>query len=343
MMPRGAAVGIGVVGAGFMGRAFAQICAQLTETRLVGIADVSESAGRPAAERHGVPWYRDAGDLIARPDVEAVIVATPEDAHVEPCVLALDLGKAVLVEKPIADSAANGLKIAAAARGGTPLLAGHVLRFHPHYVLAKQAADDGRIGAVRHVYARRLGSVHAQERLRGRCGLALFLGVHDYDIARWFAASEPARVYSESQFGVLRDQGYDVDDANWTLITFQNGVLAACETGWILPDGHASGSDMRLAVQGTAGRLDVELAAQGITLSTSEGSRHLDTLFMPQVRDELRSIFVDEVRHFAACVRQSIAPAVTARDAVIAVRIAEAAVESARTHRPVNLSPAEQP
>jgi predicted dehydrogenase len=159
--------------------------------------------------------------------------------------------------------------------------------------------------------------------------------VHDYDVVRWFAGNEPTRIYAESQFGVLRGFGYDVEDANWALITFGNGVLAACETGWILPEGHPAGSDARLAVQGTDGRLDVELMYQGITLSTSVKSSHLDTLFMPRIRGELRSIFVDEVRHFVACVRDGAAPLVTAQDAIAAVEMAEAVVESARTHQPV--------
>jgi predicted dehydrogenase len=334
-----APVGVGVVGAGFMGAAFAQICAEVAETRLVGVADPNAEAGEPAAKRFGVPLYRDAGDLIARPEADAIIVATPEDAHVGPCLLALGRGKAVLVEKPIADTAAHARTVAdAAERSGAVLLVGHILRFHPHYVLAKQAVDDGRIGVVRHLYTRRLNSVRAQERLRGRCSLPLFLGVHDYDVVRWFAASDPARVYAESQRGVLEGLGYATEDANWALITFANGILAACETGWILPRGHSSGSDTRLAVQGSEGRLDVELMDQGIALSGPDRSAHLDTLFLPRVRGELRSIFVDEVRHFARCATGEARPLVTARDAVAAVVMAEAVLESARTHEPVTIA-----
>jgi len=335
-----APVGIGVVGLGLMGRAFAQICTETAETRLVGVADISERSARAAADQFGVPSYPAADDLVARADVQAIIVATPEDAHVEPCLLALDRGKGVLVEKPIADSAAHGQTIAdAAARSGAVLLVGHVLRFHPHFVLAKQAIDEGRVGRVRQLQTRRLASVRAQERLRGRCSLPIFLGVHDYDVVRWFAESEPARIYGESQRGVLRDLGYDVEDVSWALITFENGVLAACESGWVLPGGHPSGQDGRIAVQGTEGRLDVELMHQGIMLSGPDRSSSLDTLFLPRVRGELRSIFVDELRHFARCLSGEATPLVTARDAIVAVQMAEAVIESARTHQPVGMTP----
>jgi len=329
-------IGIGVVGMGMMGRAFAQICTEIAETRLAAVADISEGRARAAADRFGVPSYIAAADLIERADVQAVVVATPEHAHVEPCLLALKRGKGVLVEKPIADSSAAGQTIADAAdQSGAVLLPGHVLRFHPHFVLAKQTVDEGRIGTLRHLQTRRLASARAQERLQGRCLLPIFLGVHDYDAARWFAESEPVRIYAESQRGVLQDQGYDVEDIVWTLITFKNGVLAACETGWILPGGHPGGSDGRISVQGSEGRLDVELMHQGIMLSGPDRSSFLDTLFLPTVRGELRSIFADELRHFARCLRGEASPLVTAKDAIAAVRIAEAVILSAQSHRPV--------
>jgi len=331
-------LGIGVIGMGYMGRAFAQICRQLPAARLVGVSDIAEDAGRAAADRFGVPTHRDWADLIARPEVQALIVATPEDAHVGPCVAALERGKAVLVEKPIADTVGDARKIAAAAdRASAPLMVGHVLRFCTPYALTRQFVHDGRIGAVKYLQTRRLNGKNAQGRLKGRCSLPVFLGVHDYDVAHWFAGGEPRRVYAESQFGVLQALGYDVEDTNWALITFDNGVLAACETGWILPAGHPNTSDIRLAVQGSAGRLDVDLCHRGITLATEERTMYPDTVFMPMVGEELRAAFVHETRHFLTCVRDGTPPLTTAHDAIVALQIAEAVVESARAHRPVEI------
>ncbi len=333
-----APLGVGVIGMGFMGRAFAQICRQLPEAHLVGVADTLEAAGRAAGERFGVPFYRDHADLVARPEVQAVIVATPEDAHVEPSLAALERGKAALVEKPLADTVESARRIAASAQAHrAPLLVGHVLRFTTPYVLAKQTVDAGAVGAVQQLQTRRLNGKAAQQRLHGRCRLPFFLGVHDYDVVRWFAGSEPARVYAESQCGVLQKLGYDVEDTNWALITFRNGVLAVCETGWILPDGHPSRSDGGLWIQGAEGRLDVDLLYQGLRLATGERTSYPGTVFMPEVYGEIRAGFVDEVQHFLACARGEKEPLITAEDAVAAVRIAEAVIESARSHQPVML------
>ncbi len=333
-----APTGIGVIGLGMMGRALARVCTQLPEARIVGMADVAHKAGRVTAEGFGAPYYPDAGELCARPEVDAVIVATPEDAHVAPCLAAIEHGKAVLVEKPLAATVADAQVIAsAAAARGVPLLVGHVLRFTLPYILARQAIDEGRLGAVQAIQTRRLNGRNAQERLKGRCPLSLFLGVHDYDVARWLAGSEPARVYAEAQYGVLRGLGYDIEDTNWALITFRNGVLAACETGWILPPGHPRGFDGGLWIQGSAGRLDIDLRHQGLMLSTDAGTTFPDGLFMPEIGGEITGGFVAEVRHFLACIRQGLTPCITAADAIAAVRIAEAVTQSARTHRPVEL------
>jgi predicted dehydrogenase len=331
-------LGVGIIGMGMMGKSFAQICTQLWEAKLVGVSDVVEEAGKSAAATFNAPFYQDWNDLIARPDVQAVVVATPESAHVLPTIAALERGKGVLVEKPIADNMPDAMKmIAAVEKTKGVLLVGHVQRFNTQYALAKQLVDEGKIGDVQYVQTRKLNGRGAQNRLQGRSSLPMFLGVHDYDIVRWFAASDPARIFAESQFVVLKKLGYDVEDTNMALITFKNGVLAACETGWILPPGHPNTSDHRLWIQGTDGRIDIELMNQGMMVSMNDRTNIPGIAFMPRVGSDIRGPFVEEVKHFLACIRDGVAPLITPHDAVAALRIAEAVTESARTHMPVTL------
>jgi len=330
-------IGIGIIGAGFMGRAFAQICTQLPDARLVGLCDIVDGSVRGIADQYRVPAFSSYSDLIRSPEVEAVVVSTPEDVHVGPCVEALQSGKHVLVEKPIADTVADSQRILAATRPDLVLLVGHVLRFTTAYALAKQAVDEGKVGAVQNIYTRRLNGKSAQGRLKGRCSLPMFLGVHDYDVVHWLANSRPVRVYAQSQATVLEGMGFHTEDTNWAMINFENGVLAVCETGWILPPGHPSGSDSRLAVQGSDGRVDLQLLQQGITLSTPERATYTGTVFMPRVDGEIRAGFVSELQHFLACIRGERTLQITPEDAVVAVQIAEAVLESARTGQPVEL------
>jgi UDP-N-acetylglucosamine 3-dehydrogenase len=330
-------IGIGIVGTGFMGRAFAQICTQLPDAKLVGLCDVVDESVRGIADQYKVPAFSKYSDLIRSPEVEAIVVSTPEDVHVAPCVEALQSGKHVLVEKPIADTVADSQTVLAATRPDLVLLVGHVLRFTTAYALAKQAVDEGKVGTVQNIYTRRLNGKSAQGRLKGRCSLPMFLGVHDYDVVHWLADSRPVRVYAQSQATVLEGMGFHTEDTNWAMINFENGVLAVCETGWILPPGHPSGSDSRLAVQGSDGRVDLQLLQQGITLSTPERATYTGTVFMPRVDGEIRAGFVSELQHFLACIRGERTLRVTPDDAVVAVQIAEAVLESAQTGQPVEL------
>jgi UDP-N-acetylglucosamine 3-dehydrogenase len=331
-------VGVGVVGTGVMGRTFAQICKQLPEARLVGVTDIVESVGQAAAKEFDVRYFKDHEELTSDPNVQALIIATSEDAHVAPSLAALEQGKGVLVEKPIADNVADGQKmVQAAEQSGAVLMVGHILRFTTHYAMAKQMVDEGKLGSIQSMQIRILNGRSAQNRLQGRCSLPMFLGVHQYDLVRWVAGSEPVRVYAESQFNVLRPLGYDVEDTTWALITFANGALGVCEAGWILPEGHPSRSDHRLWVQGSQGRIDVELMPQGMMLSTDEATAFPGTFFTPRVHGDIRGPFVHEVQHFVRCVRDDKEPMITGQDGLIAVRMAEAVEESARTHQPVAL------
>ena len=81
--------------------------------------------------------------------------------------------------------------------------------------------------------------------------IPLFYGVHDLDIQRWLAASEPATVYAQANDGILSQHGYDVDDILWTIIRFQNGVLGVAELGWHYPDTYGGDIGPLVEVIGT--------------------------------------------------------------------------------------------
>ena len=195
-----------------------------------------------AGQRTGAAAYSDFTELLRRDDLDAVSVCTPDGLHREPCERAFEGGRHVLVEKPIATTVEDAEAIVAAARrAGVVLLVGHCLRFDPRYDQARQAVARGELGPIQTIYTRRANTVAAQDRLGGRCTLPLFLGVHDYDVMRWLADSEVERVTAESKWGLLREQGFPVEDANCALLRFASGVLGIAELNWILPRGLSGG------------------------------------------------------------------------------------------------------
>jgi predicted dehydrogenase len=328
-------VRVAVIGAGHMGERHARIYAGLPDVELVAVCDVREGAARELGARVGARAWTDYRALLGRDDLDAVSVCTPDGLHREPCELALRAGRHVLVEKPIATTVADAVAIAdAAARAGAVLLVGHCLRFDPRYDQARQAVGQGELGAIQTIYTRRANTVAAQDRLGGRCPLPLFLGVHDYDVMRWLTGSEVERVTAESKWGLLREQGFPVEDANCALLRFTSGALGVAELNWILPRGFPASGDHRLDIVGSAGALSIATLETGLRRADGQRAVQVDTASAPSVQGHPGGMFYFELRHFVDCVRGQATPAVTPRDAVAALRIALAVERAAATGAP---------
>jgi len=336
MIVRVQPIRVAVIGAGFMGERHARIYAGMPDVELVAVCDVREAAARELAARTGAAAYSDYRALLGRDDVDAVSVCTPDGLHREPCELALRAGRHVLVEKPIATAVADAEAIVeAASRTGAILLVGHCLRFDPRYDQACQAAARGELGAIQTIYTRRANTVAAQDRLGGRCSLPLFLGVHDYDVMRWLVGGEVERVTAESKWGLLRDQGFPVEDANCALLRFSTGALGIAELSWILPRGFPASGDHRLDLVGSAGSLSIATLETGLRRADGQRAVQVDTASAPSVQGHPGGMFYFELRHFVDCVRGRATPAVTPHDAVMALRIALAVERAASTGAPV--------
>lgn len=329
---------VGIVGMGFMGRSYGRLIRQHPGAELAGVAEIDAATGARAADELATRCFPSAEALIAATHPDALIVATVEHAHRQPCVAALSERIAVLVEKPIATTEDDGHAIVQAARNsGALLMVGHVLRFDPRYVLLQQTVAAGEIGEPLTISARRLNGRGAQNRLRGRCSLPVFLGVHDYDAVRWIVGSEITHVFAQSHVGFLAGQGYPVEDATWALLTFANGALGAVEEGWILPDTHPSGFEQRLEITGTKGRVELADARQDLTIMTEHRAARPDTGAWPVINGQVTGALAREVDHFLDCVRHGQPPLVNGEAGLTALRIALAVEESARTHQQISL------
>ncbi len=323
---------VGVVGAGLMGERHARIYATLPDVELVAICDTREEAVRPLAGMVGAAPYTDFRDLLRRDDVDAVSVCTSDGAHRAPCEAAAAAGKHVLVEKPIATTVADAEAIVeAAARAGVVLLVGHCLRFDPRYRAARTAIAAGELGALSFIHTRRSNTVAAQDRLRGRCSLPLFLGVHDYDVMRWWTGSEVERVTAESRSGLLRRHGYAVEDVSCALLRFASDVLGSAELNWVLPRGFPASGDHRADVLGERGALSIASLETGLRRADEQRAVVVDATTAPMIEGHAGGMFYFELRHFIDCVRGRATPAITPHDALMALRIALAVERAAAT------------
>jgi len=317
---------IGVIGLGTIGQKHCQALAQIERVKIVALADVNESVLSKTAEDFGGTPYQDFNELLRHPGLDAVVVATPDHLHREPCFAAAETGKHILVEKPIATTIKDANAIIEAANiAGVKLMVGFSLRFNLHYLQAKRIVEQGKLGDVISIFARRLNIITQADRIKGRCGVLMFLGIHDFDALRWIVGSEPESIYCEESTSVPKKHPHE--NETFSIICFENGVRACAHIGWNLPLQHLGGRDFKLDIIGSKGSLYLDQMRQGIEIYSETFSK------FPSVSSGL----VDEDRSFVDCVLDDLPAPATGKDGIIALRMVVAALESIKTHKPVNI------
>lgn len=326
---------VGIVGAGRMGQLYARVVAESPLARLCAV--VGNSLARRSAFEvdASVPFFPH-GDLAAMwavcPEIDTIIVATPEWAHLAPVLDALGHGAHMLLEKPIAHCLDDARRITLAARpaGGT-VMPCHPLRFDSRYTTLKQALDRGALGEVRHIYARRNADQHAAQRILGRCHPAYWLAPHDVDMVRWLTGAEVVRVCAHAAI-----DGRQAADAIVADLRLSNGALARIENSWVLPHGAAGSRETAFDVWGSGGRAQVSPQQQGLLMATPlSGIDSPDTVDSPAVQGRLTGTFPAMVQHFLQAASSGRQCMVTIEDAFAAIVVSAAMERSLNEGREV--------
>ncbi len=313
-------IGVGVIGVGKMGTIHARAYTALPDAELVGVADADVSRAQSVAGQLDVRAFENADQLLADSRIEAVSICTNDESHVNPTLAALKAQMHVLLEKPIATNLDDADCILSAASGNSRcFLVGHILRFAPRYAAAKKAVEEGRIGDVISIFARRINAASSQDILKGRVSVLSFLGVHDFDLCHWITGSPPQRVHCEARYGLHTSHGYNIEDQAFTVLRFENGAIACVESGWVLPETHPRKADLRMEIMGTTGVINIDLMSQGMTICNAEGYRFAN--FGHGIEYELD--------HFLRCVRGEERPGITGQEARCALEMSLGAQKAA--------------
>lgn len=324
----------GIVGLGFMGRRYAETLGQIIGVEVTAIADTRTDLLGDAATQLGARGFSDAAELVRSDEVDAVFLCTPEDAHAEIAVAALEAGKHLLIEKPVThDLATAAAVIDAADDSGTTVMVGHILRFEARWATAARLIEEGRIGAVTSIHTRRVGNIRDQDVLAGRTSIPLYYGVHDLDIVRWFAGSEASSMQAARRSGVLQAAGYDIDDLYCAILAFENGVLATAELGWHVPAAALNAPSSGITVVGTEGWLRIEQGQTGLAVHSGDDGAGsglaVDVSFWPDVHGRTEGALRSELEHFLESIRSGSDPLVSARDGREALRLSLAMEDAA--------------
>jgi predicted dehydrogenase len=313
-----------VAGAGLFGREHLGRLAGRSDVNLVGAADTSPDALELIRSRYGVDArHADPLRLIDEAPADAIIIATPAASHVEICARALGANLCVLLEKPVAPSAATATALLASARTSTGfVLPGHVLRFSKDHQRLVEIVRSGGIGEVVYVNSRRYRDDSHAIRYPDTDPVLMTL-IHDIDLAQWVTGSDFRSVLAR------RTAGPGFRSMTAATATTATGVICDLRTAWTFKDGDLPPD--RLEVVGDRG--SVELVVGLATRVYAEG--HCVEYPSVEADDPLRN----EQDHFLACVLdRSRAPALGLQEALAGLKLADAAMESLRLNREVILS-----
>jgi len=328
-----AALGMGIVGLGFMGHRYARFVHGIEGMKLAGVVDIDRALAERTVAECGGQVFSSVEEMAASNQIDGVMICTPEHLHVDAAVAALRAGKPTMVEKPLAHTLDAARTIAAAASdAGVPLLTGHLLRFEQRWTAARQRLDAGVIGEIVSITTRRIGNVLDQDVLKGRTSIPLYYGVHDLDIMGWFAGAPARSISATRRAGALQAAGYDIDDAYTAVVTFENGVLGIAELGWHVPAEAAAARTSGVVIVGTKGFIRIEQAETGFECWSDQGlDRALDVVFWSDAHGIPGGALGVELRHFADCVRGTSTPAISPDEAIEALRLSLAMEEAATT------------
>jgi predicted dehydrogenase len=328
---------LGLVGCGAIGEIRARAALQSASVRLAAVTDADRERGRRFADRFNVAFEAEWSALLARKDIDAVVVSTPPNSHREIATAALESGKHVLCEKPLGRTPDECLAmIDAARRAGRALATGFNYRFYPSVEKAREIFDSGAIGEL--CYARGVSGysaathhqawLHDFEVMGG--GTMRDNGIHLIDTVCYFFG-DPVEVRGAALFEAWKFPG--CEDNGFVLMRNAKGNLASLHSSWT----EWSGYKFQVELGGTRGIIRLQCFPMVLEISTggvgnAKGSRKTSYFPWVHVMEHVKSYrwvveqsFLREYDEFFAMIEGKPSRVASGHDGWRAVHIAECA------------------
>jgi predicted dehydrogenase len=322
---------VGIVGAGWIAAVHGNCYRDSPGVRITAVTDPVPAKAERLAEQTGATVVADVDELIAS-GVEIVDVCTPPSAHADVAVQALEAGRHVVCEKPLARTLDDARRIVAAAEAAPGLLmVGHVSRYEPDHAAAKALVDQGHIGRLRMVTHSTTTALPGWSEAgwladAGKSGGPLLdQAVHSFDYFGWLTGSRAVRVTA-----MAADSGAGPNTYCLATVRYADDTVARAEVSWAHPP--ARGFKLAAELVGTEGRLTWDYDhLTGGAYYPREGE--------PEFYDVLSDRgFTAELRDFTDAIRAGGPSPVPAEDALDSLRVALGALESVRTGDTVDLT-----
>jgi len=331
-----------LLGVGFIGKVHATAYSQMNNAELVAIADTDDTNRHSMAEKlPAVDTYTDAEEVLKRDDIDMIDICLPTYEHKRYAIKAIEAGKHVLCEKPMALSVEETEQmIESAEKSDKKFMIAHVIRFWAEYVKAKEILDSGELGKALEISALRLGTTPASsvgnwmlDPMKSG-GAILDLSIHDIDFVTWLLG-EPKRVYAQG----IRSK-YGAWDHMITMITYADETKAIVEGGWLMPPTYPFTMGLRIKCE--RGCIEFDFKA-GVNIEKREEAGAVLTVYKEDEPPEYPEVtpkdgYLNEIEYFVDCINEDKDPdLVTPKEASLAVKLALAARESAETGKVIEI------
>lgn len=272
-------------------------------------------------------------EIVDNPSIDCIAIATPDFAHTEYAVAALEAGKHVILEKPMAMSTADCKKIIAARdQSGCKLMINYHNRWYPAFVAAHDAITSGKVGKPvcgNFVLSDTISWVEGNMTWSERSGPEWFLMTHITDLAFWMLNDRPVEVFAMEKEGLLKSKGFPTRDLVKAMMKMDSGAIIHFESSWILASSWRNPiNEMRISVQGESGRVDINADYENITITSDKYQTPFTLLDITEV---------GPIRDFITCILEDKPVPVTGEEGLLATQAVEAAVLSYREKRVVTM------
>jgi predicted dehydrogenase len=325
-------VGVGIIGAGKMGRIHAaNIAKGMPDAKLVAVSDVLEDSAKKLAAEFGVTnVFTDYLRLVENREVQAVVIATPASQKPQIVKFTTEVGKHVFCEKPIATTFHDAEQVLGwSQKSPAKFQVGYQRRFDPLHVRVKEKVESGEIGSVVLVKSNTrdpLPNPSEWPDVKSSGGIFFDTCTHDYDMVRWLCGSEVGRVEAEGSPRSQPDQHTVI-----TNLYLANGVVAQVDASRMSSYGY----DVRVEVVGTKGAIFTNPDAAR-DLRVLKGSQEAVTTYK-WYADRFKEAYRLEMVSFIDSIMTDKDTKATAQDGKAAVEIAAAAKKSMAEGKAVNL------
>ena len=338
-------VGVGIIGSGFVADIHAHAIEHVPEIDLVAVASPTPGKAKAFAADRGIPHaYEDYRELIARPDVQMVTLALPNDRHAEAAIAAAKAKKHVICEKPLCRTLEEADRMIAACRdAGVLLLYAEELLFAPKYVRAKTLVDEGAVGKP---FLVRQSEEHDGPHMawfwdveRSGGGVLLDMGCHSIEFGRWVLGKPKVKSVYAHMGTYVHQAKTKGEDHTICIVEFEGGGVVLAENSWA----KRGGVDDRCEIYGSEGFTRADLLRGSALLTYSQkgygyavekaGTTQGYTFTMYE--EVWNYGFPQELRHFARCVRGKEKPVETGEDGRAVLEILYAAYQSAGEGRKI--------